>query len=85
MFVGSMGLMEGKSGGELSEKFQHMFWRTSPHTLLICQSDGNSCDGSELESMAHHPSCQFQCDPIPVPTPIPIDVFDRMESVLVVT
>ena len=29
MFVGSMGLMEGKSGGELSEKFQHMFWRTS--------------------------------------------------------
>jgi hypothetical protein len=27
MFVGSMGLMEGKSGGELSEKFQHMFWR----------------------------------------------------------
>lgn len=29
MFVGSMGLMEGKSSGELSDKFSHMFWRTS--------------------------------------------------------
>jgi len=27
MFVGSMGLMEGKSGDELSDKFSHMFWR----------------------------------------------------------
>jgi hypothetical protein len=33
MFVGSMGLMEGKSGDELSEKFSHMFWRTSPFLL----------------------------------------------------
>lgn len=85
MFVGSMGLMEGKSGGQLSEKFQHMFWRTSPHAPLIRQSDGNSCDGSKLESLAYHPSRQLQCGPIPVPTPIPIDLFDRMEFVLVVT
>lgn len=80
--------MEGKGTEELSEKFSHMFWRTSLFGDCVMKNERKlmtSCNGSKLESMANHPSCKLQYHPIPIPITIPINMFYRMESVLVIT
>lgn len=43
----------------------------------------HSGNGGQLESMANHPSRQFQHYPISVPVTIPVDLLDRVELVLV--
>lgn len=50
MFVGSMGLMEGKGSEELSDKFRNMFWRRSPPVYLfdVSSSLAYNRNGKEL-------------------------------------